>query len=107
MREKRTVGKRIASASILMLCIIASFAVYMQANLRMTVSRNANYVEDAATQTVRRIEDILIGAENSIKAIAHLCGQNPNADQLSIDMLQRIVDDTPFDYMGIVDASGV
>ena len=107
MREKRTVGKRIASASILMICIIASFAVYMQANLRMTVSRNANYVEDAATQTVRRIEDILIGAENSIKAIAHLCGQNPNADRISIDMLQRIVDDTPFDYMGIVDASGV
>ncbi|MGN0743275.1 MAG: cache domain-containing protein, partial [Candidatus Fimadaptatus sp.] len=79
----------------------------MQANLRMTVSRNANYVEDAATQTARRIEDILIGAENSIKAIAHLCGQNLDAEQISIDMLQRIVDDTPFDYMGIVDADGV
>ena len=40
-----------------MLCIIASFAVYMQANLRMTVSRNANYVEDAATQTVTAVRD--------------------------------------------------
>ena len=90
-----------------MICVIASFAAYMQENRRITVSRNANYVEDATAQTAKRIEDILIGAENSIKAIAHLCGQTLSSDQLSIDILQRIVDDTPFDYMGIVDANGV
>ncbi len=90
-----------------MLCVIASFAVYMRVNLRMTVSRNANYIADAATQTARRIEDILISAENSIMAIAHLCGETMTPDQLDIGILQRMVDDTPFDYMGIVDAEGV
>ena len=107
MRKKGSVGKRIIVASILMICIIASFAAYMQVNRRITVSRNANYVEDATVQTAKRIEDILIGAENSIKAIAHLCGKTLSSDQLGVDMLQRIVDDTPFDYMGIVDADGI
>ena len=107
MRGKGSVGKRIVTASLLMFCVIASFAVYMQVNLRMTVSRNANYIADAATQTARRIEDILISAENSIMAIAHLCGETMTPDQLDIGILQRMVDDTPFDYMGIVDAEGV
>ena len=58
-------------ASILLIFVIAGFAAYMKANLRMTVSRNAKYVEDAANQTAKQIEDLLVAAENSISAIAH------------------------------------
>ena len=53
MRGKRTIWKRIIPASILLICIIASFAVYSNANRNMTVSRNAKYVEDAANQTAK------------------------------------------------------
>ena len=53
MHRTRSVGKRILSASILLAFVIAGFAVYMDANRRMTVSRNAKYVEDAANQTAR------------------------------------------------------
>ena len=107
MREKRTIWKRIIPASILMICIIASFAAYRNANRRMTVSRNAKYVEDAATQTAKRIEDILVGAENSISAIAHLYGQTMDPDRIDTETLQKLVDDTPFDYIGIVGADGI
>ena len=107
MRRTRSVGKRILSASILLAFVIAGFAVYMDANRRMTVSRNAKYVEDAANQTVSRIEDLLVGAENSIRAIAHLYGQTMNSDQPDIEVLQRMVDDTPFDYIGIVNPDGI
>ena len=107
MRSKRSVGKRILSASILLVFVIAGFAVYMNANRRMTVSRNAKYVEDAASQTASRIEDLLVGAENSIRAIAHLYGQTMESDQVDIQMLQKMVDDTPFDYIGIVNTDGI
>lgn len=107
MRGKRTIWKRIIPASILLICIIASFAVYSNANRNMTVSRNAKYVEDAANQTAKRIEELLVGAENSISAIAHQYGQTMNPEQIDIETLQKMVDDTPFDYIGIVGTDGI
>ncbi len=107
MRGKRTIWKRIIPASILMICIIASFAAYRNINLRLTVSRNARYVEDAANQTSRRIEDLLLGAENSLSAIAHLYGQTMDPERIDIETLQKMVDDTPFDYIGIVNTDGI
>ncbi len=107
MQGKRTIWKRIIPACILLICIIASFAVFLNVNRRMTVSRNASYVEDAATQTAKRIEDMLVGAENSISAIAHLYGQTINPDRIDIETLQKMVDDTPFDYIGVVGTDGI
>ena len=107
MRKKQTIWKRIIPIVILLILIIASFAAYLTANRRMTVSRNAKYVEDAATQTAKRIEDLLVGAQNSIRAIAHLYEQTMDSDRIDIEALQKIVDDTPFDYIGIVNTDGI
>ena len=107
MREKQMIWKRIIPASLLLLCVFAGFASYININRKMTVSRNARYVEDAANQTANRIEDLLVGAENSISAIAHLYGQTMNPDRIDIEILQKMVDDTPFDYIGIVNADGI
>ena len=107
MRGKQTIWKRIIPTVILLILIIASFAAYLTANRRMTVSRNAKYVEDAATQTAKRIEDLLVGAQNSIRAIAHLYEQTMDSDRIDIEALQKIVDDTPFDYIGIVNTDGI
>lgn len=107
MQGKRTIWKRIIPASILLICIIASFAAYRNANRHMTVSRNAKYVKDAANQTAKRIEDLLVGAENSIRAIAHLYGQTMDPDRIDVEILQKMVDDTPFDYIGIVGPDGI
>ena len=107
MQGKRTMWKRIIPAIILLICIIASFAAYRNLNRQITVSRNAGYVEDAANQTAKRIEDLLVGAENSISAIAHLYTQTMDPDRLDVKTLQKLVDDTPFDYIGIVGADGI
>lgn len=107
MRGKQTIRKRIIPASILMICIIASFAAYRNVNRHMTVSRNAKYVEDAANQTANRIEDLLVGAENSISAIAHLYEQTMEPGRIDIETLQKMVNDTPFDYVGIVSTDGI
>ena len=52
------------------------FFVYLHTTRNMTVERNANYVADAASQTAKRIDDLLVGAENSISAIAHMYEQS-------------------------------
>lgn len=64
---------------------------YLDANRRMTVTRNAKYVEDAATQTAKRIDDLLVGAENSISAIARLYGQMMDPERVDVEMLQKLI----------------
>ena len=64
-------------------------------------------MEDSANQTAKRIEDLLVSAENSISAIAHLYGQTMEPGRIDIETLQKMVDNTPFDYIGIVDADGI
>ena len=49
MREKQMIWKRIIPASLLLLCVFAGFASYININRKMTVSRNARYVEDKQT----------------------------------------------------------
>ncbi|MDO4517027.1 MAG: hypothetical protein Q4C76_07865 [Bacillota bacterium] len=107
MRKNRTFWKRALPAFILLICIIVSFVVYLDANRCMTVDRNAKYVEDAATQTAKRIDDLLVSAENSISAIAHLYGQTMDPERVDVETLQKLTDDTPFDYIGIAGADGI
>ena len=107
MRGKRNIWKRIIPASILLICIIASFAAYLDANRRMTVSRNAKYVEDAANQTAKRIEDLLVGAENSISAIANMYERSFDPKLANVEVLEELTESTVFDYIGYVDAQGI
>ena len=107
MEEKWRIWRRIITASILLFCVIISFAVFMLLNRNLTVSRNAGYVEDAAKQTAKRIEDLLIAAENSICTIANLYGQTMDPDCIDTQLLQKMVDDTPFDYIGVVSTDGI
>ena len=107
MRENRLFWKRTVPVCILIFCIFISFGIYLDTNRRMTVERNANYVEDAANQTARRIDDLLISAENSISAIAFLYSKTMDPEQVDVETLQRLTDDTPFDFIGIVGGDGI
>ena len=105
--KKQSYKKRIITSSLLMICVAAGFMLYIHANRQMTVSRNSQYIEDAAMQTMRRIEDTLVSAENSLSTIAFLYGQAINPETPDLTVLQSITDNTPFDYMGIVDTQGI
>ena len=72
MRNRSALLRRILLAGILLGLILAGFCVYLRTTRNMTVERNANYVADAAAQTAKRIDDLLVGAENSINAIARM-----------------------------------
>ncbi|MDO4514662.1 MAG: response regulator [Lachnospiraceae bacterium] len=73
----------------------------------MTVERNANYVADAATQTAKRIDDLLVGAQNSISAMAHVYEHNFDPSYADVKTLEDLTDSTLFDYIGYVNADGI
>lgn len=48
-----------------------------------------------------------MAAENSIRAIAHLYGQTMDPERIDVETLQKMVNDTPFDYIGAVGTDGI
>ena len=67
----------------------------------------ANYVADAATQTAKRIDDLLVGAENSINAIARMYERSLDPSQANVEVLEQLTESTVFDYIGYVNADGI
>lgn len=107
MRNKYSLWRRIILAVVLLCLILAGFLVYLQATRNMTVERNAKYITDAATQTAKRIDDLLVGAENSISAIANMYERGLDPKRADVEVLEDLTESTVFDYIGYVDAQGI
>ena len=107
MRNRSALLRRILLAGILLCLILAGFCVYLRTTRNMTVERNANYVADAAAQTAKRIDDLLVGAENSINAIARMSERSLDPSQANVEVLEQLTESTVFDYIGYVNADGI
>ena len=107
MREKSNLWRRIILAIVLLSLILMGFFVYLSSTRGRTLERNANYLADAATQTAKRIDDLLIGAENNISAIAHMYEQSLDPSVANVELLEEMTESTVFDYIGFVDAKGI
>ena len=106
MGEKYNLWRRLILAVVLLGLILTGFFVYLRSTRRRTLERNANYLADAATQTAKRIDDLLIGAENNISAIAHMYEQSLDPSVANVELLEEMTESTVFDYIGFVDAKG-
>ena len=91
MRDRHALWRRIILAGVLLCLILAGFFVYLHTTRNMTVKRNANYVADAASQTAKRIDDLLVGAENSISAIARMYERSLDPSRADVETLEKLL----------------
>ncbi|MCI7263883.1 MAG: hypothetical protein MR562_11890, partial [Clostridiaceae bacterium] len=71
------------------------------------MSQNANYLADASEQTVKRIDDLLCSAENSLSAIAKMYEHRCVSSEPEVELLEELTEDTLFDYIGTISADGL
>ena len=107
MKERHALQRQILLAGVLLCLILAGFFVYLHTTHNMTVRRNANYVADAAAQTAKRIDDLLVGAEDSISAIAYMYAQSLDPSCADVETLNKLTESTIFDFIGYVNAAGI
>ena len=107
MQKSGSLWRRIILAAVLLGLILTGFYVYLRFTRSSTIARNANYIADAATQTAKRIDDLLIGAEDSISAIARMYEQSMDPSQANVEVLDKLMNATLFDYIGHVNAAGM
>lgn len=107
MHYRHSLWRRIILAIVLLLLILAGFFVYLRNTRNTTLNRNANYVADAATQTAKRIDDLLVSAQNNICAIAHMYEHILDHQHVDVQMLEDLTESTLFDYIGYVNIDGI
>ena len=106
MRNKKRILRWIVPV-IFFALILTGFFVYLRFTYNTTIERNANYIADAGSQTAKRIDDLMIGAGNSISAIARMYEQSPDPLIADVRVLEKMTESTVFDYIGYVDANGI
>ena len=107
MREKSNLWRRMILAIVMLSLILTGFFVYLRSTRRRTLERNANYLADAATQTAKRIDDLLVGAEKNINAIAHIYERTLDPSQANVEVMAQLAESTVFDYIGFANADGI
>ena len=92
MKNKHNLWRRIILAAVLLCLMLVGFFVYLYHTYNTTIRRNANYVADAASQTAKRIDDLLMSAENSIIAIAHMYEMSLDSTQADMKTLNELAE---------------
>ena len=100
------VWKRILVTCFMMCMVVIAFAVFSKANQHRIEEQNARYLEDAARQTAKRIDEILVTEQGSIQSTAYLIGGDMSSPEVDLDKLDVTAANTPFSKMEFADKNG-
>lgn len=106
-QNNRKLAIEIIFIGILILFIITVFVFFTRKNNERIVQQNESYVQDATVQVAERIDDILTGAQNSIRSMAYFYGESLEAPEIDAQMLEDMMAVSSFDYIEFVNQDGL
>lgn len=106
MRKGKKPWKNIAYILVLLAAIVVLFHWYSTENSRRTEIRNLNYAVDSARQSVKRIEGAFTNGILRLRNYAYLLGTGENQQEIDVDMLNGLEENSVFDAIRYTDADG-
>lgn len=106
MGKKKNLLQSILYAAILLVAMIALFYWYTAQNKARIAEQNRNYAEDAALQTVQRIDDEFKSGLDLINTYAHFIGISLSEPKIDTDDLKAIENNSVFDAIRFTDMEG-
>lgn len=106
MGSNKNLFINVIPAGILLAIIFIAFGVFVNTNKQRIITQNTEYVEEAALQKAKRIDDVLLSAQNSLEVIASLYGDIMDNSEIDFEMLNQLAEKAPFDYIDFVNAEG-
>ena len=103
---KSVTRNRIIAALVVLALIIAAFVGFMNANQDRIVEQNTRYVEGSTQQTARRLNELFGNSQSNIGTIARIFEMTLSEPVVDADELENLAEDTTFDYVLYIDASG-
>lgn len=106
-KEKQHIAKKFIPYSLLLICIIFMFASFIKSNNQHILSQNADYIEDATTQSAQRIDEVLNTAQAGINTIAILYGDTLSKPEIDFEKLEQLTEKYPFKNIEFVNKNGI
>ncbi len=109
MREEsnRTLKYLAVSLGLLLITVVTLVVFFMYRNSERIIQQNQRYLEDAAAQSVKNMNDIFQNASNSAAMVSHLYELQLSAPEFDYTLLDTMTEQTPFDYLRFVSPEGI
>lgn len=109
MVHKNTKGKskKVILITLMVVCVIAAFALFIKDNNRRATSISMKSLRDATVQSAARIEDVLKCAYNEIGLTAALYEEILEDSEVNAKDLEKLSEETSFDYIEFVNSDGI
>lgn len=91
---------------ILSVVTVLAFSYFMYASNQHVTRQNAVYMEGAAHQITRHLEDRMVSAQSNISTIAYLAAQSMPAEGMTQELLAVLEEQSSFDYVEFTNAEG-
>ncbi len=106
-KENRGIIFEIVFIGALALFIIASFLTFAKDNNKRILEQNDRFIEAAARQSARRIDDLVDVSQRNIEMMAHLYGSVMEEPEVSAELLGDMTERSSFDYVEFISADGM
>lgn len=103
--KKRTAILPVLTIATAVLAVL-SVVVFTLANQKNISSNNREYLLDHTSQMAMLVDDSLMHGEANIQALSDLAGELLTSPEIDVATLQRILDDSIFDFIEFADKEG-
>lgn len=86
---------------------VLAFISFLCGNFQEILNENSIYIENTATLTSHRIEDMLENAQTSVTTLAKLYENIPYDEESNLDILREFTEYSTFDYVEYVEYNGI
>ena len=104
--NKKKIGHNILISIIIIVCIIASLALFMRANTQRIISQNESYIADATILSADHVNSRFYSKLNNIQMIAALYGESMDSPAVDADAITDLCPPDYFDYVRFIPADG-
>lgn len=104
MKKKNAILPVLMSAAAVL--VILSIAVFTLVNRRNISDNNREYLKDNTNQMAVIVDDFLAHGLTNIQVLSSLAGELLTSPEIDVATLQRILDDSIFDFIEFTDLEG-
>lgn len=105
--DRQSVWVKVFVPMLLLIIILLTYIVFITENRRYILNLNEKYIEETASLTAQRLDDLLHARQKSLDILAITVEEWLNEPDVNSEMLKFLQDNSIFDYVEFIDSTGL
>lgn len=104
---RRIIWTKVFVPVLLLIIILLTYIIFITENRRYILNLNEKYIEETASLTAQRLDELLHARQKSLDILAITVQGWLEEPDVDAEMLRFLQDNSIFDYVGFIDSSGL